>query len=306
MGIVEQHEQLIREYVNRPWKRHFLKSEKAKWNKLCSSLDVIGDTQEAINFYFNLPEYSAKEGGYLYLYGILQAFFLQQDAVNHLTHVLLGKKIVWEQHYPELYRVRELRNDSTGHPTGRTNGSYHSIAQNSISKYGFMLRSDIPKSNSTEFREVDIQELKQVQETSVVLILSNAIDVMKKEFDDHKMKFKGKKLQDLVPESLDYSMSKLYQGVHSDYPLVNVDYAVISKFITEMKHQIGERYGSHTALEGLNDQISRIEYIHERLNDWMDSGQLRGNRDAEVFIDSLSDRLKELKSMLEEIDEEFE
>jgi hypothetical protein len=119
MDNVQQKDTKIRDLVNHPWKLQSLLDNIAKWNKLCASMDVIGDTQIAINSYFSLPSFSAENGGYLYLYGLLQAFFLQQDAINHLSEALFDRAIDWRTEYPDLYLVRELRNNSIGHPTKR-------------------------------------------------------------------------------------------------------------------------------------------------------------------------------------------
>src|SRR5690606_41465676 len=93
MDLVQQRGKRIRDLVNHPWKLQSLLDNKAKWNKLCASMDVIGDTQFAINSYFSLPSFKAENGGYLFLYGLLQAFILQQDAINHLSEALFDREI---------------------------------------------------------------------------------------------------------------------------------------------------------------------------------------------------------------------
>lgn len=40
------------------------------------------------------------KGKYLYIYGLLQSLFLQQDAANGISTALLGKKIDFKQEYP--------------------------------------------------------------------------------------------------------------------------------------------------------------------------------------------------------------
>ena len=51
--------------------------------------------------------------------------------------------------------------------------------------------------------------------------------------------------------------------------------------------------------------IRRIDYILQKVDGWIQNKQLLNNDDAEVFLDSFSDRFKELEEMLTEIDEEF-
>lgn len=68
---------------------------------LCVSMDVVEDTQQGIDYFFQLPAFSAYDGGYLYLYGLLQSFFVQQDAVSNLHQSLVGSKIDWKT-YPDI------------------------------------------------------------------------------------------------------------------------------------------------------------------------------------------------------------
>lgn len=128
----------IRDYINHPWKLETLFQDKIAWEKLCSSLDTIQDSQEAIDFYEQLDEFTGNNGGYLYVYGIMQGLILQQDSANSLEDALFKKKLNWKEDYPTLYNIREQRNNSIGHPTRRGNDdSFHMIARYSINKSGF-------------------------------------------------------------------------------------------------------------------------------------------------------------------------
>lgn len=306
MDLVEQRDKRIRDLVNRPWKQQGLLEDKIKWNKLCASMDVIGDTQIAINSYFSLPSFKAENGGYLFLYGLLQAFFLQQDAINHLSEALFDKPISWKSDYPDIYLVRELRNDSIGHPTKRgKDESFHFIARYSVTKGHFRLMSHYSKNNNSEFNDIDINELKTKQENSVIKILDTVIELMEKEYDDHKSKFANAKLSDLIPGTMSYSIGKVYEGIYNDYPLAEMNFGEIKRTIDVLKNEIIKRYGNLSALQGLNDVIRRIDYILQKVGGWIQNKQLLINDDAEVFLDSFSDRFKELEEMLIEIDEKF-
>jgi len=48
----------IRDLINQPRKKHFLLMDSAQWYQLCSSMDVIGDTELAIDAY--LPKFCPK------------------------------------------------------------------------------------------------------------------------------------------------------------------------------------------------------------------------------------------------------
>lgn len=306
MDLVQQRDTRIRDLVNHPWKLQNLLDDKTKWNKLCASMDVIGDTQIAINSYFSLPGFEAENGGYLFLYGLLQAFFLQQDALNHLSEALFDKPINWKSEYPDIYLVRELRNDSIGHPTKRgKDESFHFIARYSVSKGHFRLMSHYSKTNKSEFNDIDINEIRAKQENSVVKILDNVIELMEREYSDHKQKFANSKLSDLIPGTMSYSIGKVYEGIYNDYPLAEMNFSLIKRTIDVVKNEIIKRYGKISALQGLSDVIRRIDYILLKVDNWIKDKQLLNNDDAEVFLDSFSDRFKELEEMLHEIDEEF-
>lgn len=65
-------EEQIRDFINSPRKQHILLQDHADWNKLCSSLDVVGDTELAIDAYMeNINEPASDGQKYLILYGIL-------------------------------------------------------------------------------------------------------------------------------------------------------------------------------------------------------------------------------------------
>ena len=306
MNYIEQRETRIRDLVNHPWKSHSLLDNKKKWRKLCASLDVIGDTQLAINNYFDLPDFKAGNGGYLFLYGLLQAFFLQQDALNNLSEALLDVPINWKSEYPDIYLVRELRNESIGHPTKRGNDdSFHFIARYSVSNKHFRLMSYFSKTNKSEFNDVNINELRLKQENSVIQILDNVIEHMEKEYQCHKKKFANSKLSDMFSGSIENSIGKVYEGIYNDYPLANFHLTEIQSTIDLLRKEIIDRYGKLSALQGLNDVIRRIDYILLKVENWIEQKQLLNNEDAEVFLDSLADRIKELEEMVRDIDEEF-
>ncbi|MBD1844458.1 hypothetical protein H6F89_13855 [Cyanobacteria bacterium FACHB-63] len=86
--MIHDLEDRIRDFINSGRRQSDLPRDSATWNKLCSSLYLVGDTQIAIDAYPQL--FSVKEQGvsYLIVYGILQAFLLQQDAAKHIGDAL--------------------------------------------------------------------------------------------------------------------------------------------------------------------------------------------------------------------------
>lgn len=297
----------IRQICNHPWKKEILFQDRVEWDKLWTTLDVIEDSQLAINDYKDLPDFNAYDKGYLYVYGVLQALFLQQDALVNLNFALLKDKINFKKDYPELYTIRESRNNSIGHPTNRSNGkSFHYIGRPSIRKRGFTMLSYFPKTGDpSKFEEIDVLNCIEIQEKLVSEILTKTINKLKSEFKNHKKKFKGDKLSNIIHPSLDYNFSKLYEHIHRDYPLVEINFESIFEIYVKLKNGIIERYSKISALSGVELTVERLDYIFERLNRDLIADKIEDEIELEIFIDSLKSHFAELKGMVLEIDEEF-
>lgn len=111
---------------------------KTEWLQLYSSMDVIDDSQCAIDFY-KRSDFPATPDSYLYIYGLMQALYLQQDAVNTIRK-LVNLKYSCHEQFDTLEIIRNYRNDATGHPTNRNeNGNirYVRLIRSSIEKRGF-------------------------------------------------------------------------------------------------------------------------------------------------------------------------
>ncbi|MBU4312418.1 MAG: hypothetical protein KJ706_06850 [Candidatus Omnitrophica bacterium] len=88
LNNIYQHTQEIRDLINNTRKQHALLKNLKFWNQMCSSLDVIGDADLTIDSYLNNDFPNCEGSKYLQVYGVLQALFIQQDAVAHLCESL--------------------------------------------------------------------------------------------------------------------------------------------------------------------------------------------------------------------------
>ena len=75
----------IYNHINRTEKITSLLSNRQKWDRLTSALNVLEDTSWAIEYYLGNDYPSEFKGKYLYTYGLLQALFVQGDAVNSIS-----------------------------------------------------------------------------------------------------------------------------------------------------------------------------------------------------------------------------
>jgi len=100
------------------------------WHLLTVGMDVIGDTSEAIREFVENGFTNDNIGiNYLYLYGVLQSVYAQQDAIKEIV-VLFEKHFSMEfpnektckLKYPNWFEIREYRNKIIGHPTNHKAG----------------------------------------------------------------------------------------------------------------------------------------------------------------------------------------
>ncbi len=173
----------VRDLVNEDGTRSRLMKNHGNWLQLGSSLDVIGDCEMAIAAYLShtkkAPTSPVEELGIRYLktYGVLQAMFVQQDALVNLFESLnLTANL---DDHPVLKKIRDIRNRSVGHPTRKKQGkneppSYHGIVQISLADDAFQLWSDSEGGN-WELESINIRELIRQQEAGAGQLLDQAI-----------------------------------------------------------------------------------------------------------------------------------
>jgi hypothetical protein len=121
----------IRKNINTTRNQNKLLKNSDNWNQICSSLDTIGDTLLSQQEYLN-ADYPVNHGlRYIYTYGLLQALFIQQDAMRNLSEAFgIQSKLT-----DRLKEIRSLRNASIGHPTkNQTKGTtyYNYISRMSL------------------------------------------------------------------------------------------------------------------------------------------------------------------------------
>ena len=146
--------------------------------------------------------------------GILQIFVIQQDAVSFLKTSLFNqnKRIKWsEAKYAELYKIRQIRNETIGHPVrmgdAKKDARYEkdeltfcSIDWSSITKEGFSYF--LWMSSKREERSVEFSKVIEQQDRILSLELRVIMEKIQNEEKEHKAKFKGKSLAFLLSPSV--------------------------------------------------------------------------------------------------------
>jgi len=303
--------QEIRDFINKPRKQFNLLKNRKFWNQLCSSLDVIEDSDLAIDAYIN-SEFGKDDGEkYLRLYGVLQALFLQQDAVTNLCESLgLSDNLTANT---KLKEIRNIRNDSIGHPTKRGNyKSYHFISRVSTTKSGFQLISDYGNSKIT-FRNISVIDLiKEQREYLSKILIKKVINILKVEEKAHKEKFKMEKLEDVFPDTFSYYIEKIFENIgkleHAKFGLMQVELVkgVINK-LKEFLQKRGIEIDTYVSIKYLYElleyPITELEIYFDRL---MAKKEPKINdKTAYIFAYFIREHLFQLKEIAKEIDNEY-
>jgi hypothetical protein len=308
MPSLAEVEQQIRGFINDRRVQHALLQDHAAWNLLCCCLDTIGDTELAIDAY-NMSSNSRSEGEcYLVVYGVLQALFIQQDAVENLCQAL---RLAYAPD-PLLKNIREIRNDSAGHPTKRGSGkgrAYNFISRPSLTTVSFDLITSYPEKSSPMFRKVSIPSLISSQRSILQTVLTEVVEKLKKEEAEHRAKYRDQRLQDVFPSTLGYYFQKIVEAIHGSGPieLAAVDLRFVANTVDAFKARLSER-GTLDAYDSILYLLKLIEYPLMKLSNYFTKTMHSSinEKDAYIFAFFIERHIEELKAMAMEIDEAYE
>lgn len=302
--------QEIRDFINKPKKQFNLLKNHKFWNQLCSSLDVIEDSDLAIAAYIN-SEFGTDDGEkYLRLYGVLQALFLQQDAVTNLCESLgLPNNLT---SHPKLKEIRDIRNDSIGHPTKRGNyKSYHFISRATITKSGFQLISYY-ENNKTTFRDISVIDLIKEQRKYLSETLKKVINILKTEEKAHKEKFKIEKLEAVFPDTFSYYIEKIFGNIgkseHAEFGLRHVK--LVKEVMDKLQESLQKRGIEIDTYDSIKDLYELLEYPITELKLYFDGlidkkEPTINDKTAYIFAYFIREQLPQLKKIAKEIDDEY-
>lgn len=305
-SILDQIE-IIRGFIDSPRKQHLLLSQTADWNKLCSSLNVVADTELAIESYLKTIQPKSDGETYLVIYGILQVLFVQQDAVQHIAESLA---IQYTPH-PLLAEIREIRHDSIGHPTKRGSGKgskFNVISRPTMSRTGFQLMTTYADRGQPKFTDINIPKLIQTQRDKLSQLLSTLIQALREEEMKHRKEFQDEKLTDIFPQTLDYYCDKMYESIRGDMPktfgLGMID--LINNHLTEFKSAL-DRRGLFQALDSVKHLFDELSYPLEKVKRYFTGATdpTFNDKDALIFIFFIREHLKELRDIAKEIDADY-
>ena len=175
----------IRDLINYPELHPSLQKDKSKHAMLSSCLDTIGDTDRCLEAFINTDNELGKNEQYIYIYGVLQAFVVQQDSVRYLLDSLDISSPLDTLSLSLLMNIREIRNRVTGHPTktGTDIGDvFNFIPRNQIKNEGFQLNAYYMDGDELEFKyeTVNVRDLIATQRRILKDVLDEVIKILKK------------------------------------------------------------------------------------------------------------------------------
>lgn len=301
-------ESKIRDFIDNPRRRAILQKDSASWNELGSALDILGDTQLAIESYPKFEQVKSPGECYILIYGILQALLIQQDAVKSICKLF---KIKFNLPKP-LVEIRKIRNSSSGHPISQK--EYNVIKSSFINRWSmsssaFQIIDVFSNGEEHKNQFISIPDLITVQNEHISEILEQIVTELNKKEMEHREKYKSRKLVEIFPETYTYHIDKILQATYNlDIRFLGVtSLQVISKYLDDFKDELINR-SEWGVSDFINNCYELLEYPISRLNEYLsgDKDNLLNEKDAYIFACFVSSHIEELKFMAEDLDKEYE
>lgn len=296
----------VRGHINTHRYQSVLLDDSKKWNQICSSLDVIGDSLEAIQSY-DQNAYPNDTGlKYLFTYGLLQALFLMQDALRHLSEAF----DIPFQLTDTLRRIRNFRNASIGHPTKQDQKGkryYNYISRISMSKVGFdLIRSTGDRDHAFVF--VDLMTACRDQLDSVIAAYRKVAETLEEIDRVHRETFKDSPLTDLFHSAMGYCFEKISQGIqghsHGAREFGHRQVGMVKDTYEKFKAAMAERGDLNEYTE-----FDLAEYFHALAKlDGYFSGEDKSmeEADARIYLSYLRHEHQHFVAIANEVDADYQ
>jgi hypothetical protein len=310
MATITELNENVREIINNPRIRCVLLEDAGAWKMLCSCLNVIGDTELALDAFLRQTDCGDNGTNYLLIYGALQVLFVQQDAVSDLAKALKPLNVTYER--SELLKeIREIRSDSIGHPTKRDlpkkdgPGPSNLMVRMSLSHRRFDLVKNY-EDGRTECLDVDIVDLIQKQRANLAATLTSIADKLKEDDMKHRRKFKHEKLQDIFSPTIDYEFEQIYKACDEDEPLalpaIKITFGNLGKFKAALQVR-----GILQAYDSVVDDLDMTQYTLSELKKFIQNspGSVLNDKSAYIFAYFARKHIDALLEAAKEIDREY-
>jgi hypothetical protein len=298
----------IRDYTQDPRHRARLMSDEFSWFQLCTSLDTVDDTEDAMAAYLESDFPTNNGERYLRIYGVLQAMYVQQDSLRDLIKAVHPSTAINVKDV--LKDVRQARHASVGHPTRHRRGSVistNAIVQMSMHKDGFELLS-FPRTNDQVFQYIDVRELITKQREETTRILTEVIEDLRKQEESHRAEFRDAKLKSTL-DQVSYAFEKLFEECRKDSIRGLSTWAVdhLRKSLNQFEKLLNDRGLKTDSYDSIKYLYLEIEHPLVELTKYVASepSEILSDQSAVVFINALQSSFDHLRRIAIEIDEEY-
>ncbi len=304
---IDELERKIRDRINRGRKQRELLDSSADWNKLCSSLDIVGDTEAAFDSYLNQPHIEDIGLCYLQVYGVLQLLQTQQGAVAHICNAL-GIKA---QNSPKIPHIREIRSSSVAHPAAQKENKVirsSFIVRSSLSHHGFNLMTVYSDETPYSQRYINLPKLIAEQRATLRGVLEEVIGKMDETENKHRLEYRDEKLQDVFPKALSYYFGKIFEAIHNTayFPLGEMHVDLVTECLSSLKDCL-EKRGEWGVYDSVDYEYELLEYPLAELKTFFSDGDASklNAKDAYIFCAFVREQIKNLQQIAKEIDDEY-
>lgn len=264
--------------------------------QLFCCLDTMEDAQEALS---SSEQLDFQEVGtkYLWLYGLLQGMYLQQDALRHLKKVYgLNTSLSQEHRF-----IRDIRNAVVGHPTEQSHGEakadgprFNSIYRHSLSHESFRLMVYKSATRERTSEETNIEELRLTQIKELVLGIREVNEEI------------ARRAQEYAEQAMKAPPSRHFR---------NIGYCIdkVCVYAIDRSDDIGGMKQLQNSLNGLKGDLEKLDlyddYWQETIStlqtalDMIETSPQTAERRIASFY--LREKMKELERATRELERDF-
>ena len=308
--IVEQLRQLLEEFELQT----YAKTNGVKLIQIYSSFDVLEDCQEGIDYYLQSSNTDDVGEKYLRIYGLLQIFYVQQDALNNLCGAL--KLSISHRDDENLKKIRHIRNLSVGHPTKKETRkivSHNFISRDSLSKKFFEIRSY--DTSEVQFLKNDVLELIDQHKRGIATLLQNTKQEIEKLKIEFKREYQKLPLSNAFSQMVNYDLKKISvffnqmeKGNPQDPPEAHFKFILDS--LDKLTNILQKKGYQIDTFEGINELYNEIESpLNELKSFFNNENYLKSNiteiKAKKLFYIFVQQKIEELISLVKEIDEDL-
>ncbi len=147
----------IMEKENTRFRDLYFRNAHDDFNKLCVAMDTWEDTLLAVSDYFKNESERNDGERYLRFYGALQAVYLQQESIKAIYQITMGQKFPKKMSDSPWIKIRDLRNNTTGHPVRTDSGKRVFLVRPSVGGDKVHLLTFDTKTGKDNHIEVDLK-----------------------------------------------------------------------------------------------------------------------------------------------------